>query len=211
MRVNKIQYKDHSHVGYCVYFLIDKKEIVYVGCTGSLGKRLGEHSQWLPFIICGRKAEIHPNKRITQFTSYSSYPRKKNKKFSGYGLCKKVFTHYSFIPINSEKRALKLESLKRKEHNPKYNNHQDYHWVPTDKKHTIYRAYKSYNGNRPEDSHYLCWKKIVYPETYYLMTWEKKVNFNSNEKIVQFKDKYGDTVTYNKKTGISEVWRKCNV
>ena len=42
-----IPYKQHNHIGYCVYFLYDKKEIVYIGYTFNLGKRLGEHSQWI--------------------------------------------------------------------------------------------------------------------------------------------------------------------
>ena len=42
-----IPYKQHNHIGYCVYFLYDKNEIVYIGYTFNLGKRLGEHSQWI--------------------------------------------------------------------------------------------------------------------------------------------------------------------
>jgi len=66
-----IPYKQHNHIGYCVYFLYDKSEIVYIGYTFNLGKRLGEHSQWI------NSRENHRNELI-----------------------KKQFTHYSIIPMN---------------------------------------------------------------------------------------------------------------
>ena len=202
--MKQILYNSHSYVGFYVYYLINKNEIVYIGSTSSLGRRLGEHGQWLPFITCGRKAQVHPNKRITRYVYYNSYPTKKDKKFLGYGLCRKEFTHYSYTPVNGEKMALDLEAIKRKKHNPKYNNHRDYHWVPTNKKYTIYKSYRSFE--RTEEDPY-GYKKKVYPELHYLMTWEKKIKTNSGKKIVQFKDKDGDTVTYNKRTRISEVWK----
>ena len=76
-----IPYKQHTHVGYCVYFLYDNDEIVYIGYTFNLGKRLGEHSQWT------NTREGHRNQ-----------------------LVKKQFTHYSIIPMDDGKKARELES-----------------------------------------------------------------------------------------------------
>ena len=76
-----IPYEQHNHIGYCVYFLYNKNEIVYIGYTFNLGKRLGEHSQWTN-IREGYKDQ----------------------------LIKKQFTHYSIIPMNNGKKARELES-----------------------------------------------------------------------------------------------------
>ena len=84
-----IPYKQHNHIGYCVYFLYDKNEIVYIGYTFNLGKRLGEHSQWI------NSRENHRNELI-----------------------KKQFTHYSIIPMNNGKKARELESKLIKKHYP---------------------------------------------------------------------------------------------
>jgi predicted GIY-YIG superfamily endonuclease len=107
--MKQILYKSHSYIGFYVYYLIDKKEIVYIGCTFNLNKRLGEHSQWLPI-----------NKNYTH-------------------LVKKQFTHYSCILLNNEQKARLLESKEIKKYKPKYNNHTDYRWVPTGKKYIMYK------------------------------------------------------------------------
>jgi predicted GIY-YIG superfamily endonuclease len=105
-----IPYKQHNHIGYCVYFLYDKDEIVYIGYTFNLGKRLGEHSQW-------------SNTREGYKTQ----------------LIKKQFTHYSIIPMNDVKKARKLESSLIKKHKPKYNKNNHYHWVSTGRKYIFYK------------------------------------------------------------------------
>ena len=133
--MNRIQYKDHSYIGYCVYFLIDKKTIVYVGCTCNLAKRLGEHVQWAPLTKLGRKALISPVGKIRSIDRYDF-------KFGLYydkslrwrlGLCKKVFTHYSYIPVKDRHAALKLESNNIKKYKPKYNSNKNYQWIPRSK------------------------------------------------------------------------------
>ena len=105
-----IPYKQHNHIGYCVYFLYDKNEIVYIGYTFNLGKRLGEHSQWI------NSRENHRNQ-----------------------LVKKQFTHYSIIPMNDGKKAKELESKLIKKHQPKYNKINYYRWVSTGKKYVCYK------------------------------------------------------------------------
>ena len=105
-----IPYKQHTHVGYCVYFLYDNDVIVYIGYTFNLGKRLGEHSQWT------NTREGHRNQ-----------------------LVKKQFTHYSIIPMDDGKKARELESKLIKKHQPKYNKKTYYHWVSTGKKYMCYK------------------------------------------------------------------------
>ena len=105
-----IPYKQHNHIGYCVYFLYNNNEIVYIGYTFNLGKRLGEHSQWI------NSRENHRNQ-----------------------LLKKQFTHYSIIPMNDGKKAKELESKLIKKHQPKYNKINYYHWVSTGKKYVCYK------------------------------------------------------------------------
>ena len=141
-----IPYKQHNHIGYCVYYLIDKNEIVYIGCTFNLSKRLGEHSSWLPF-------------------NQTPYTRENNK----YGLCKKQFTHYSYIPYNNQKKARLLESAEIKKYKPKYNNHSDYIWVSTDRKYTMYKISGTCRGldNRELNS--------PTPVVYNLMAWKKRM------------------------------------
>tara|TARA_R110002074_G_scaffold373940_1_gene550219 strand:+ start:83 stop:529 length:447 start_codon:yes stop_codon:yes gene_type:complete len=148
--MNKISYKSHNHVGYCVYYLINKNEIVYIGCTFNLSKRLGEHSSWLPFNL-------------------------RSKKDNKYGLCKKQFTHYFYIPYNNQKKARLLESAEIKKHKPKYNNHSDYIWVLTNRK---YKMYKIFRGLDNREIH------NPFPIIYKLMIWKKKKGNNRKEKNI---------------------------
>ena len=143
--MDKVSYKQHNHIGYCVYYLIDKNEIVYIGCTFNLGKRLGEHSQWLPF-------------RQTPYT-----------KGHRYELCKKQFTHYSYIPLNDQKKARLLESAEIKKHKPKYNNHSDYQWVSNGRQYTMFKISGTCRGldNRELNS--------PTPVVYNLMAWKKRM------------------------------------
>ena len=155
-----IPYKQHNHIGYCVYFLYNKNKIVYIGYTFNLGRRLGEHSQW-------------SNVR------------------EGYGtqLVKKQFTHYRYIPINNGKRARLLESILIKKHNPKYNNHSDYHWVSTGKKYIFYKQTRSFGTIKTE------------PEeiTYTTMDWVKRKGKKIN--TIKYKKK-GVTWYYDKRRKI---------
>ena len=144
--MDKISYKQPNHVGYCVYYLIDKNEIVYIGCTFNLSKRLGEHSSWLPF-------------------NQTPYTRENNK----YGLCKKQFTHYSIIPMNDIKKARELESSLIKKHQPKYNKHCGYYWVSTGKKYIFYKPERGF-GMRETASKkniytIMAWKKRMFKRT----------------------------------------------
>jgi len=141
-----IKYKGLDFAGYCVYFLIYKNNIVYIGYTCSLGRRLAEHHQWLPFRKGFGNAIILSNGKIIQDHHYDFY---KNKVWK-YGLCKKNFTHYYYLPVETRRDAIQLESKKIKEYKPKYNNHRDYRWV----------LHKN--------------KKIKKMPDYYLMRWEKR-------------------------------------
>ena len=156
-----IPYKQHNHIGYCVYFLYNKKEIVYIGYTFNLGKRLGEHSQWL--------------------SSREGY---------GTQLIKKQFTHYNYIPTNNGKRARLLESRLIKKHNPKYNNHSDYHWISTGKKYTFFKPKRRFGLSETPPT------KV----TYTTMVWKKLKNKKSN--IIEYKKK-GVTWYYDKRRGIT--------
>jgi len=184
--MKKILYKDHSYIGHCVYQLINKNKIVYIGYTFNLAKRLGEHSQWMTFITDGHK-----------------YKRRMS---SERGLCKKEFTHYSYTPSNNEKRARLLEKIQIKKHDPKYNNHRDYKWVYTDKKYTMYKIWSRFDRmNHGKNS------DTVQPIIYTKMIWVKKDKNNINKNIVYYKNKDGDTVKYNKSNRLSICWRMQNV
>jgi|TARA_Y100000296_G_C5010272_1_gene174711 excinuclease UvrABC nuclease subunit len=77
---------------YCVYFLIHKKQIVYIGCSNNIFSRLNLHS------------------KITPKCS-----------FQGTYFAPKVFTHFRHIILDNKKRALKYEQRWIKKFNPKYN------------------------------------------------------------------------------------------
>ena len=124
--MKQIRYQDHSYIGYCVYLLINNGIVVYVGCTCNLAKRLGEHIQWYPLLQWGRKVLVSHNGKIRD-----SWNFRDNKFRWKLGLCKKVFTHYSYIPVKSKRRALKLEQIKIKKYCPKYNDLNNYQWMPT--------------------------------------------------------------------------------
>jgi excinuclease UvrABC nuclease subunit len=145
--MDKISYKQPNHVGYCVYYLINKNEIVYIGCTFNLSKRLGEHSSWLPFNL---------------FSSRNYKGDKKGER----GLFKKQFTHYSYIPFNNQKKAQLLESAEIKKHKPKYNNHSDYIWVSIGKKYTMYKLFRGLDNRRLNQPT---------PIVFYLMAWKKRM------------------------------------
>jgi len=179
--MKKIPYKDHSHIGHCVYKLINRNKIVYVGYTFNLGKRLGEHIQSMPFITDSKR-----NKRLM--------PDER-------GLCKKEFTHYSYISSNNEKRARLLEKILIKKHNPIYNNHRDYQWVDSDKKYIMYKLWTRFdrkNYGRKSDG--------VQPVIYTKMIWKKKTSNNADKNIIQYKNKDGNIVTYNKSKNLSVCW-----
>jgi predicted GIY-YIG superfamily endonuclease len=129
-----IPYKQHTHVGYCVYFLYDNDEIVYIGYTFNLGKRLGEHSQWT------NTREGHRNQ-----------------------LVKKQFTHYSIIPMDNGKKARELESRLIKKYQPKYNKNSYYHWVSTGKKYMCYKPSRAFGKSNLEPKKVIytlmSWKK----------------------------------------------------
>ena len=144
--MTRLKYNSVNVVGYCVYFLINKKNIVYIGYTCSLGRRLAEHNQWSPLRKGMGYAMMLPNGKIMRDSAnwhHYSYNWK-------YGLCKKHFTHYKYIPVKSRCEARDLESEKIKQYNPKYNNRRDYHWVMQKK------------------------KRIKQMPDYCLMRWEKK-------------------------------------
>jgi hypothetical protein len=164
--MDKILYKQHNHIGYCVYYLYDKNEIVYIGYTFNLGKRLGEHSQWLPF-----------NK-----FSFRHYQGKKDER----GLFKKQFTHYSYISFNNQKKAQLLESAEIKKYKPKYNNYNNYRWVSTGKKYTMYKLFRGFDNRKLDQPT---------PIVFYLMAWKKsKTNRHWN-----YKHKEIDVQSHSKK------------
>ena len=80
-----IPYKQHNHIGYCVYFLYDKNEIVYIGYTFNLGKRLGEHSQWI------NSRENHRNQLVKkQLKAYKEHNKQMRNAFRQINkICKK--------------------------------------------------------------------------------------------------------------------------
>ena len=77
---------------YCVYFLLHKKQIVYVGCSNNIYSRLLLHSQ---------------------MSAKCSY---QNKYFAP-----KVFTHFRHIILDNKERSFKYEQRWIKKFNPKYN------------------------------------------------------------------------------------------
>ncbi len=77
---------------YCVYFLIHKKQIVYIGCSNNIYSRLYLHSQ------------------ITPKCSYQ-----------GKYFAPKVFTHFRHIILDNKERSFKYEQRWIKKFNPKYN------------------------------------------------------------------------------------------
>ena len=149
-----IPYKQHNHIGYCVYFLYNKNEIVYIGYTFNLGKRLGEHSQWT------NSREGYRNQLI-----------------------KKQFTHYSIIPMNDSKKARELESELIKKHQPKYNKNSHYHWVSTGKKYVCYKPDRGFGMRETESKkiiyNIMAWKKRIFKRI--KRTW--KHNYNRKDYI----------------------------
>ena len=135
-KMKTIRYKDHSYIGYCVYLLINNGKVVYVGCTCNLAKRLGEHIQWYPYRVYGRKALIDykGNERSSHYVSWREEHIKESKFKFRIGLCKKVFTHYSYIPVKSRHEALRLEQINIKKYCPKYNDINNYQWIPSKKR-----------------------------------------------------------------------------
>ena len=181
----KIIYKDHSVIGHCVYLLFNKNKIVYVGYTFNLAKRLGEHSQWLPFYSDGKKYN-------------STLPDVR-------GLTRKEFTHYSYISSNNEKRTRELEKRLIKKYNPKYNNHRDYKWEFTEEDYTMYKFWTHFDRK-----HYGKRSEEVQPITYKKMIWVKKTKDNSYKNIVYYKNKDGNIVEYNKSTKVKTWWETDN-
>ena len=112
-----IPYKQHNHIGYCVYYLMNKNKIVYIGCTFNLGKRLGEHSQWLPI-----------------------------KSRNDFDLGKKEFTHYFYISFNNQRKARSLEMKEIRKYKPKYNDRKNYKWIFSGKKYVMYKICRDINN-----------------------------------------------------------------
>ena len=96
-----------------VYFLIDNNEVVYIGCTNNIIKRLDFHANW-----------------------YNPYNSVRTKMYVG----KKEFDSYRYIEINDKTKAYKLESKLIKKYRPKYNDKRNYYWKQTQKKFKTHRG-----------------------------------------------------------------------
>ena len=115
------KYKAEEIEKYKVYFLVNRKKIVYIGCTNNIRKRLEYHSNYYdPFMSGQRKCYLG----------------------------KKKFTSYRYIVVGDKQKAFNLENKLIKKYMPKYNNYREYYWKPTNKIITKQRAISTrlYNG-----------------------------------------------------------------
>ena len=82
-----IKFKTYDKSKWKVYFLFNKSELIYIGCTNNIPKRLDYHSNY-----------------------YDPFNRANCK---GY-IAKKTFTSYRFIIVGEKKKeVLKLKELKQ--------------------------------------------------------------------------------------------------
>lgn len=89
-----------------VYFLMNKKEIVYIGCTNDYYSRINRH-----------------------YHLYDPFDSVQNNFY----YAKKIFTHYRIIKVGERRKAFNLEYKMIKKFNPKYNDYRNYYWHPTNK------------------------------------------------------------------------------
>ena len=110
MKINKnklIKFVKTDTKKWNVYFLFDKGELIYIGCTNNLTRRLQTHANW-----------------------YDPYMRADIKGC----IAKKEFDSYRFFEYADKKKALKVENRLIKKFRPKYNDYRNYYWKKTQKK-----------------------------------------------------------------------------
>ena len=110
MKINKdklIKFVKTDTEKWNVYFLFNKDELIYIGCTNNMIRRLQTHASWYdPFMSSNHKGFI----------------------------AKKEFNSYRFFQFNNKKQALKFENRLIKKFRPKYNDYKNYYWKQTSKK-----------------------------------------------------------------------------
>ena len=86
MKINKdklIKFVKTDTEKWIVYFLFNKGELIYIGCTNNITRRLQTHANWYdPFMSANRKGFI----------------------------AKKEFDSYRFFELGDKKKALKVEN-----------------------------------------------------------------------------------------------------
>ena len=91
--------KEKTYKNWCVYFLINKTKIVYVGATNNIIRRVQEHGSL-------KKGTL---RNYAYRTKYS------------YEIKSKKFTHYRFMMCKDRKSALKYEGRFIAKFKPMYN------------------------------------------------------------------------------------------
>ena len=134
-----IKFKNYDKSKWKVYFLFNKSELIYIGCTNNIPKRLDFHSNY-----------------------YDPFNRANCK---GY-IAKKTFTSYRFIIAGERKKAYNLESKLIKRYRPKYNNYKDYYWRQTKKMlYSEKSIFAGYNDLRRINYRIICiWTKKRFKE-----------------------------------------------